>query len=41
MIITEIGSLDCFDSPDKLSAYAGLSPSTYQSEQLDATYAHM
>lgn len=41
MIIAEIGSLDRFDSPDKLLAYAGLSPSTYQSGQLDGAYAHM
>ncbi len=41
MIIAEIGSFDRFDSPDKLLAYAGLSPSTYQSGQLDGAYAHM
>ena len=30
-----------FDSPDKILAYAGFSPSTYQSGQLDGAYAHM
>lgn len=29
MIITEIGDFSRFDSPDKILAYAGLSPSTY------------
>ena len=27
--------------PDKILAYAGFSPSTYQSGQLDGAYAHM
>ena len=35
MIIAEIGDFNRFDSPDKILAYAGLSPSTYQSGQLD------
>ena len=32
-----------FDSPDKILAYAGMSPSTYQSGQLSlaGTYSHM
>ena len=30
-----------FDSPDKILAYAGFSPSTYQSGQLDGAYSHM
>jgi len=30
MIIAEIGDFSKFDSPDKILAYAGLSPSTYQ-----------
>ena len=30
-----------FDSPDKILAFAGLSPSTYQSGQLNNCYAHM
>ena len=41
MIIAEIGDFNRFDSPDKILAYAGLSPSTYQSGQLDGTYSHM
>ena len=41
MIIAEIGDFNRFDSPDKILAYAGLSPSTYQSGQLDGCYAHM
>ena len=41
MIIAEIGDFDRCDSPDKILAYAGMSPSTYQSGQLDNCYAHM
>ena len=43
MILAEIGDFSRFDSPDKLLAYAGLSPSTYQSGKMNATgaYAHM
>ncbi len=43
MILAEIGDFSRFDSPDKLLAYAGLSPSTYESGKLKATgaYAHM
>lgn len=41
MILAEIGDFSRFDSPDKLLAYAGLSPSTYQSGKLDNAYAHM
>lgn len=41
MILAEIGDFSRFDSPDKLLAYAGLSPSTYQSGQLKNCYAHM
>ncbi len=41
MILAEAGDLSRFDSPDKLLAYAGLSPSTYQSGQLKNCYAHM
>ncbi len=41
MIIAEIGDFSRFDSPDKILAYAGLSPSTYQSGQLDGCYSHM
>ena len=41
MIIAEIGDFSRFDSPDKILAYAGFSPSTYQSGQLDGAYSHM
>jgi transposase len=41
MILAEIGDFSNFDSPDKILAYAGLSPSTYQSGQLNNCYAHM
>lgn len=41
MIIAEIGDFSRFDSPDKILAYAGLSPSTYQSGQLESAYSHM
>ncbi len=41
MIIAEIGDIERFDSPDKILAYSGLSPSTYQSGQLDGAYSHM
>ena len=41
MILAEIGDFSRFDSADKLLAYAGMSPSTYQSGQLDNCYSHM
>jgi len=41
MILAEVGDFSRFDSPDKVLAYAGLSPSTYQSGQLTNCYAHM
>ena len=41
MIVAEVGDFNRFDSPDKLLAYAGLSPSTYQSGKLESTHAHM
>lgn len=41
MIFAEIGNFSHFDSPDKILAYAGLSPSTYQSGQLSSSYSHM
>lgn len=40
-IIAEIGDFNNFDSPDKILAFAGLSPSTYQSGKLNNCYAHM
>ncbi len=43
MILAEIGDFSRFESPDKLLAYAGLSPSTYESGKLKASgaFAHM
>ena len=41
MILAEIGDFHNFDSADKVLAYAGLSPSTYQSGQLTNCYSHM
>ena len=41
MIIAEIGDFGRFDSPEKILAYAGLSPSTYQSGQLKSSHSHM
>lgn len=41
MILAEVGDFSRFDSPDKLLAHAGLSPSTYQSGQLKNYYPHM
>ena len=41
MILAEIGDFSRFDSPDKILAYAGASPSTYQSGQMESAYSHM
>ena len=41
MIISEIGDFNRFSSPDKVLAYAGLSPSTYQSGKLDNCHSHI
>lgn len=41
MILAEVSDFTRFDSPDKLLAYAGMSPSTYQSGQLKNCYPHM
>ena len=41
MILAEIGDFTRFDNPDKILAYAGLSPSTYQSGQMTSSYARM
>ena len=41
MIISEIGSFSNFDSPDKILAFAGLSPSTYQSGNFNSSHSHM
>ena len=41
MILAEVGDFSNFDSPDKILAYAGMSPSIYQSGQLTNCYSHM
>ena len=41
MILAEVGDFTRFVAPDKLLAYAGMSPSTYQSGQLKNCYPHM
>ena len=41
MIIAEIGDFNRFDSADKILAYAGMSPSTHQSGQLDNCHSRM
>ena len=41
MILAEVGDFTRFDNPDQILAYAGLSPTTYQSGQLTSSYAHM
>lgn len=41
MILAEIGDFSRFDSPDKILAFAGCSPSTYQSGQLYSSHAKM
>ena len=41
MILAEIGDFSNFETPDKILAFAGMSPSTYQSGQLTNCYAHM
>ena len=41
MILAEVGDFSNFESADKILAYAGLSPSTYQSGQLINCYSHM
>lgn len=40
-ILAEIGDFSNFETPDKILAFAGMSPSTYQSGQLTNSYAHM
>ena len=40
MILAEIGDFSNFDSPDKILAYAGLSPSTYESGKLSLAGSH-
>ena len=40
-ILAEIGDFSNFENPDKVLAFAGMSPSTYQSGQLTNCYSHM
>ena len=41
VIISEVGDFSRFDNPDKLLAFAGCSPSTYQSGQIYSAHAKM
>ena len=41
VIVAEIGDFSRFESPDKILAFAGCSPSTYQSGQLYSSHAKM
>ena len=41
VIVAEIGDFARFDSPDKVLAFSGFSPSTYQSGKMNNAYAHM
>ena len=41
VILAEVGDFRNFNSADKILAYAGLSPSTYQSGQFNSCHAHM
>ena len=41
MILAGIGDFSKYDSPDKILAYAGMSPSIDQSGQLSNCYSHM
>ena len=41
VIVSEVGDFSSFDNPDKLLAFAGCSPSTYQSGQIYSTHAKM
>ena len=40
-ILAEIGDFSNFESPDKVLAFAGMSPSTYQSGRITNCHAHM
>ena len=41
VILAEVGDFSNFATPDKVLAFAGMSPSTYQSGQLTNCHAHM
>ena len=41
MILAEIGDFNRFKSPDNILAYAGMSPTTYQSGNFESTHSRM
>ena len=41
VIVSEVGDFSRFDNPDKILAYAGCSPTAYQSGQLYSSHAVM
>ena len=41
IIVAEVGDFSNFESPDKVLAYSGMSPSTYQSGQVINCHSHM
>lgn len=41
MILAEVGDFSRFENADQILAFASLSPFTYQSGQLESSYAHM
>lgn len=41
MILAEIGDFSRFESPDKILAYAGMSPTTYQSGNYESNHSRM
>ena len=41
VIVAEVGDFSAFSSPDKILAFAGMSPSTHQSGQLTSSHARM
>ncbi len=41
MILAEIGDFSRFESPDKILAYAGMSPTTYQSGNFESNHSRM
>lgn len=41
VILSEIGDFSNFENPDKILAFAGMSPSTYQSGKLTNCHSHM
>lgn len=41
MILAEIGDFDRFENPDKILAYAGMSPTTHQSGNFESNHSRM